>query len=292
MCRFVFYRGRPLKLSSLITEPEHSIIHQSYHSKEREEPLNGDGFGVGWYSPDLVDRPVVFKDISPAWNNMNLASLAPAVVSDCIVGHIRAASPGLPVTQLNCHPFTWRRFMFAHNGVIGGFREIKRRLTESLSETAYNSILGSTDSEALFALFIDEFAKDERGSKLQRMASALRRSIDRLNDYARQSGVTEPALLNLILTDGTDTTITRYVSDPAVAANSLYLHTGAEYECINGACSMNKCAQEDSAVIVASEPLSSDQGWRAIEPNSMLLVGEDLSIDSTPLRYREDVAGV
>ena len=42
MCRFVFYRGAPIRLSSLLTEPAHSIIHQSYHSKERAEPLNGD----------------------------------------------------------------------------------------------------------------------------------------------------------------------------------------------------------------------------------------------------------
>jgi len=30
MCRFVIYRGKPLHLSSLITEPESSLIRQSY----------------------------------------------------------------------------------------------------------------------------------------------------------------------------------------------------------------------------------------------------------------------
>ena len=54
MCRFVFYRGAPIRLSSLLTEPVHSIIHQSYRSKERAEPLNGDGFGVGWHASYTV----------------------------------------------------------------------------------------------------------------------------------------------------------------------------------------------------------------------------------------------
>jgi len=47
MCRFAAYLGLEIFISSLVTEPHHSIIHQSYHAKERIEPLNGDGFGIG-----------------------------------------------------------------------------------------------------------------------------------------------------------------------------------------------------------------------------------------------------
>jgi len=47
MCRFAAYLGPEIFISSLVTEPHHSIIHQSYHAKERIEPLNGDGFGIG-----------------------------------------------------------------------------------------------------------------------------------------------------------------------------------------------------------------------------------------------------
>ena len=46
MCRFVAYLGQEITLSSLVTEPDHSLIHQSYDSNERSEPLNGDGSGV------------------------------------------------------------------------------------------------------------------------------------------------------------------------------------------------------------------------------------------------------
>ncbi|MEE9580352.1 MAG: hypothetical protein V3V74_03435, partial [Nitrosomonadaceae bacterium] len=59
--------GPEIKMGSLVTEPTHSIIVQSYRSKEREEPLNGDGFGVAWYPPDKGEAPGVFKSVSPAW---------------------------------------------------------------------------------------------------------------------------------------------------------------------------------------------------------------------------------
>jgi len=80
MCRFLVYAGlqRPILMADLVTNPPHSIILQSYASREREEsPLNGDGFGLGWYTLPTADgeldrEPCVFTSVTPAWNNMNL----------------------------------------------------------------------------------------------------------------------------------------------------------------------------------------------------------------------------
>jgi predicted glutamine amidotransferase len=33
--------------------------------KELEEPLNGDGFGIGWYVADVNYEPVTFVSINP-----------------------------------------------------------------------------------------------------------------------------------------------------------------------------------------------------------------------------------
>ncbi|MCH7537799.1 MAG: class II glutamine amidotransferase [Proteobacteria bacterium] len=52
--------------------------------------------------------------------------MARVVHSHCIIAHVRAATP---VTQLNCHPFSWGRFTFAHNGEVGGFDSIRRHLS-------------------------------------------------------------------------------------------------------------------------------------------------------------------
>ncbi|HUF74776.1 MAG TPA: class II glutamine amidotransferase, partial [Longimicrobiales bacterium] len=116
MCRFTLYLGPPVRLATLLTEPTHSLIHQSFQSTERSEPLNGDGFGVGWYAPRLTPAPAVFHAITPAWNNRSLHSIARVVTSPCILAHVRAASAGSEVNLANCHPFASGRFLLMHNG--------------------------------------------------------------------------------------------------------------------------------------------------------------------------------
>src|SRR5690349_16561066 len=91
VCRFTFYRGEPLPLAQLITEPVHSLIHQSFHSDEREEPLNGDGFGLAWYV-DGSAEPALFRAVTPAWSNRNLRELARVTTSGCVLAHVRAAT--------------------------------------------------------------------------------------------------------------------------------------------------------------------------------------------------------
>ena len=121
MCRFTLYLGPAVRLSTLLIEPSHSLIHQSFKSTERSEPLNGDGFGVGWYAPRLTWEPAVYHDVSPAWNNRNLHSVAKLVVSPCVLAHVRAATPGSDVNLANCHPFQYGAYLVMHNGHIGGF---------------------------------------------------------------------------------------------------------------------------------------------------------------------------
>jgi predicted glutamine amidotransferase len=82
MCRFALYLGPPITLDTLITKPVNSIIHQSFHSHERKDPLNADGFGVAWYVPELSLHPAVFRSITPAWNDENLLNLAPLTISE------------------------------------------------------------------------------------------------------------------------------------------------------------------------------------------------------------------
>ncbi len=283
MCRFVFYRGAPIRLSALITDPVHSIIHQSYHSKEREEPLNGDGFGIAWYAPEETNRPAIFKDVSPAWNNQNLANLASVVRSPCFIAHIRAATPGLPVSRLNCHPFSWDRFAFAHNGEIGGFHSMRRQIQSGLNDEAFGVLRGSTDSEHLFALFANQYLRSASGSRLEAMAAAVMQAIKTVETARNEHGITAPSLLNLVLTDGELSVITRYISPGERKPHSLYLHTGAAYECVDGICHMRDRSESGNTVLVASEPLSHDDGWKRVTENSMLLIDSESTVEERPI---------
>ncbi|MBT8486060.1 MAG: class II glutamine amidotransferase [Phycisphaerales bacterium] len=282
MCRFALYLGSPIRISALVTEPDHSIIHQSYRSREREEPLNGDGFGIGWYAADQPEHPAVFKDITPAWNNMNLADLARVTRTGCLLAHVRAASPGLPVTRLNCHPFRWNDFVFMHNGLVGGFHGIARRLRAGLSDDAYGRLLGTTDSELVFALFSDAYLARPDLPAGERMAAAVVAAITRVEAASAEAGETEPSQINLAVTDGRRAVVTRYATG-AARPNSLYVDTGEEFNCTDGVCHMRRDGGERAAVIVASEPLSDDSGWKPVAADHMLLIDETLQIETRPL---------
>ncbi len=58
-----------IRASELILHPTHSIVAQSLGSSLGAEPVNGDGFGFGWYPQDSPEeaRPGVYRSLDPAW---------------------------------------------------------------------------------------------------------------------------------------------------------------------------------------------------------------------------------
>jgi len=282
MCRFVLYLGPELTLDQLITKPRNSIIHQSHHAEHRQEPLNGDGFGVGWYSHEVSPEPALFRSIQPAWNNMNLRHLARVTRSTCLLAHVRAASPGLGVSEPNCHPFRAGRYTFMHNGYVAGFRQIKRALRAQLSDAAYAGIAGSTDSEHVFALLQDRLDLDRAPHSTSELAAALGATIADVAHLLRKAGVTDNSHLNLALTDGHQAVITRHVA-PGHEANSLFVHQGAAYHCEDGVCRMQDADTSSRAVLVASEPLSDDSGWDEVPSNHLVRIDADHSVSIEPI---------
>lgn len=207
--------GRPILLAELLTRPDISLIKQSYSARERVEPLNGDGFGVGWYAPELDPVPCLFTCVTPAWNNRNLHRLAEKVVSPCVFAHVRAATPGMLVCEANCHPFQQGRLMWMHNGNAAYFNKFRRRRRASLSDSVYNSLQGSTDSEHAFALFMNRLENSQDLHPPERLARAMVATIKQLNDLSAECGVGGQSFYNFAVTDGRSVVATRYASEGA-----------------------------------------------------------------------------
>lgn len=281
MCRFVMYLGPAATLSSLVTEPRHSIIHQSYKAREREEPLNGDGFGVAWYSPAYSDRAVIFKDVSPAWNNRNLLNLAPVIESRCLLAHVRAATPGMPVSQSDCHPFGWDRLAFMHNGAVAAFHEVRRALRSGLSRTAYDSITGGTDTEHLFALFIDKYRDHAGLAGTERLFASMADTIAIIEEMTETYRGSEPSDLNLAVTDGERAVVSRYSSDGR-PPNTLYVRENRRVVCDDeGTEALERT--DSPAVLIASEPLTDDEGWTCVDRNCALIVDASKNVEQRSL---------
>ncbi len=269
MCRLAAYMGPEIFISSLVTEPKHSLIHQSYHAKERIEPLNGDGFGIGWYAPQFCDTPAMFKEVSPAWSNQNLRDVARVTKSSCIFAHVRAATIGGHLSRTNCHPFTWKNYMFMHNGTVFGFEKIRRSLRRQLSDETYEMVKGTTDSEHIFGLFADRVA-DFTEPTLDNLAESLIGAIGDIEKLKSDAGIDTPSTLNLVLSDGSRMVATRYVTR-GDDSNSLYFASAGQYSCIEGVCHMD---EGEDAFLVVSEPLDGSQTWQRVVNNHMILVDE------------------
>lgn len=284
MCRFLAYMGEPIILNDLLYKPKNSLICQSYNAKELEEPLNGDGFGIGWYVHEVGDVPAVFVSTQPAWSNRNLRSIAPCIRTSCLIAHVRAASVG-EVTEANCHPFQYNRLLMMHNGGIENFHKIKRTLRSRLSDTMYTWIKGQTDSEHIYALFLDKILPFEQQLDVHLIANALEETLREIVQIKELHGLTEPSYFNLCVTDGKSIVATRYVTHQDHDALTLYHSKGGKYECQDdGHCRMVHDGNDTDAVLIVSEKLTdADSDWQEVPRNHFVMVTPQQEIITRPI---------
>lgn len=283
MCRFLVYRGREIPMADLLLNSSESLIRQSYQSREREEPLNGDGFGVGWYAHAIDPTPGLFTSVQPAWGNRNLIRLAPKIRSSCFFAHVRAASPGSPVTELNCHPFQYERFLWMHNGRVPGFRRMKRYIRERIRDDFYDNILGTTDSEHAFALFLTQLSRRLRDYELDDLVKAMKTTIRKLERWAASRDIREPSDFNFAFTDGYNIVATRYSSGSDHKPQTLYLAKGDRLEVRDGQYHMQRHDNRVNAIIIASEPLTDlRDDWEPIPANHTVAVSPELHVSIEP----------
>ncbi len=259
MCRFVAYLGQPTTLESVISKPVHSLVVQSYQPLEMTAgTVNADGFGIGWYNRSVDPTPCVYTNVAPIWSDRNLPNLSRHIASDCIFANVRSATPGIPVDQSNCQPFAYRRFMAMHNGYIENFRfTLMRQIRESLRDEYYTAIGGSTDSEHIFALFLNYL--HGQVVTLESIIGALHETLSQLAGWAEELDIR--VALNLAVTDGDYIVASRFANRGP--APSLYF--------------VKNAGLFATAAAIASERLWAGEEWVEIAESS--IVGFDASLD-------------
>ncbi len=268
MCRIVAYLGKEqIPLSSLVLETEHSLLVQSYAPKEMMSGVvNADGFGAGWYAPEVDGEPAVYRSNAPLWTDRSFGSIAPRVRSATVLAAVRSATPGLPAEESGVPPFASGPYLFAHNGAIKNFRAVAMRpLRDSLSDASYSGLLGVTDSETIFAFLLDRLRDAKaRAGDAGSLAEATTETIRSVSDVCAKLGVY--ASLNVGVTDGEATVFARYSTEGP--GNSLYfVEDGQTFP---------------DAVVVASERLDGDAGWQQL-PDRHLLVADSGGVTTRPL---------
>lgn len=289
MFRFIAYLGQPIIVDELLLKPSNSLIHQSFDAGEMSEPLNGDGFGLGWYDHGVRELPGLFRSITPVWNNSNLLYNASMFRTDCMFAHIRAASEGV-VSEANTHPFHFNQFLMMHNGGVPQFPRIKRKLLSLLNDDLFLWIQGQTDSEHLFALLMQQII-EERGSgpplTIDQVQYCFQKTFDTVQQLKEEAGIPdETSTFNMMVTDGYRIFCTRYSSNPEKQARSLYYSSGSSFRCEDGISRMTQENTENKAVLVVSEKLTKkEEDWIPIPHNHFVSVNQNLEISLSPMAH-------
>ncbi len=289
MCRLLGYLGANIQLDGLLYKPEHSLVVQSYQPKEMTSGVvNADGLGIGWYHTERDVDPFTYKSTLPIWNETNLPELSRYVESPCVLAYVRSATPGQALDLNNCQPFRDNRILFIHNGFIDNFRKtMYRSLREKLSDRVYQSIHGTTDSEHIFALLVNELQafpenkldtmsessqrRDENFSSPQlptpdsrlpifNLEQALHTTLTTLTELAKVHQISFSA--NTIVSDGHHLVASRYAHG-TVAPTLYWLRDDPSYP---------------DSVIIASEPIFPGN-WNKCPHRSILSVGENLEVN-------------
>jgi glutamine amidotransferase len=153
VCRHLAYLGPPVTLAALLYDPPHSLVRQSWApAQQRHGTVNADGYGVGWYAPELAAEPARYRRSGAIWADRSLPSMARAISTPAVVAAVRSATAPSGSEETGAAPFTAGPWLWSLNGAVEGGLEPLRRAV-SLERAA--GIEGTSDSEVLFALVLD-----------------------------------------------------------------------------------------------------------------------------------------
>jgi glutamine amidotransferase len=224
-----------------VTEPEHSLVTQSLRALESTAGTNGDGFGLGWYGGH--PEPGLYRETRPAWSDENLRYLCRHLRSHLFFAHVRAAT-GTAVTRQNCHPFACGRWLFMHNGFVGSWNRLRRKVEAMIPDALYPSRLGTTDSEAVFLAMVGAGIEHDP-------LTATRDVLLALCELVNESGLRERLRFTSALSNGKDLFAFRFAENDT--ANSLYFR------------------EDGDQVIVVSEPYDKEPDWSEVPANHVLV---------------------
>jgi glutamine amidotransferase len=249
----------PVRATFWLLEAPDSLADQS-----RREP---DGTGIGTY--DDGGRPVVSKQPLAAYEDQQFAQEAREVSSRTFIAHVRYATTGALKPE-NTHPFEQRGLLFAHNGVIEQLDRLEQHLGAAMA-----LVHGDTDSERFFALISKEAEHD--GDVSRAIVRAATWIADNLPIYA----------LNMILISASQLWAFRYpdVHDLYVLERAAGGPTGQrhlEHASARGSIRVRAgdLAQRP-AVVVATERMDEDPGWREVGGGELLHVDSDMRVTTT-----------
>jgi glutamine amidotransferase len=274
MCRLFGFR-------SVIPSQVHRSLLAAENALGVQSNDHPDGWGVAYY---VDGAPHVTKSPSTALSDALFRRLSGVVSSETVLAHVRKATQG-PKTVLNCHPFQYGRWVFAHNGDVREFERFREPLLAEVAPSLRRFILGETDSEIVFFIFLSRlaaYAPLARPHAVEDVASALRAAVLRVREICQDT----EALLTLIVTDGR-------VLVALQGGKELFLSTyktrcGDRDHCPSLApeCEAPTESGFVNHLILSSEPLLGENIWLPLSHGDIVGVDHRMRVLRTTLDHR------
>lgn len=262
MCRLFGFR-------SVIDSQVHRSLVNADQSIAAQSEWHPDGWGVAYY---IDDAPHVTRSASTALHDQLFRRVSGIVSSQTVVAHVRKATVGVN-SVLNCHPFQHGRWVFAHNGDVPDFERCRARLEARIAPRLRRFILGETDSERIFFLFLSCLSMhapltSQVGVEL--VTTALQETVAIVREVADGPGAPKAALLTLMATNGTTLA--------AIEGGKELFWSTHKTECADrDQCPFfaHQCENptEDGFIhhlIVSSEPVIDENVWRPFAPGEVV----------------------
>lgn len=262
MCRLFGFR-------SVIPSQVHRSLLAADNALHKQSERHPDGWGVAYY---VDGAPHVTKSAAGAMDDALFRRVSGIVSSETVVAHIRKATQG-SMTVLNSHPFQYGRWVMAHNGDVPRFPEVREALDMAIAPRLRRFILGDTDSERVFFLFLTELSKyGELGGRLgvEEVAKSLRDTVALVRRIADVGGDSGRALLTLLVTNG-------QVMAAHHGGKELYYSTWKR-RCadrdvcpsLSNVCEAASLTGHVNHMLIASEPLQGENVWEPLAEGDII----------------------
>jgi glutamine amidotransferase len=151
-----------------------------------------------------------------------------------------------------------------HNGLIGNWSRLRRKVEALIPDAVYGSRIGTTDSEAVFLAILGAGGdKDPLGATARVLAT--------LTDMVSAGDYKEPLRFTSALSNGQDLYAFRYAANDN--ANTLYYR------------------ESGGNVVVVSEPLDAERShWKPVPPGHALIAAAGQPVTLEPLMAAQQVA--
>jgi glutamine amidotransferase len=272
MCRLYGFRAsEPTRLECSLVRSQNALMAQSV--QDAEGLTHGHGWGVAEHPNGL---PLVEKQAWAAYHGEHFKKRAAQVYARAAIAHVRRATVGPPGLE-NTHPFVHGAWLFAHNGTVPNFAELRDRLLPELDEPHRSEIGGTTDSEHVFRYLLTLWQRRPE----RPLAETLREGLEQVVAWAAEIDPAARVSLNILWTDGERLVGSR------LNRTLWYLERDRLVRCeICGDTHVHHDPQQPyRAVELASEPVTPER-WYEVPNGTVFVIDPDLRLRIEPMGPR------